>query len=229
MIITAATPKGGTGKTTTMGLLASALLHAGNRVCLIDSDPNHLISDWVAGFPPEYSDRIEAVKVSKYDPPEALGTLAREKAESYEHVLIDLEGIGDARMNYAMINSDFVLVPMQPSAADEAAAAKVVSSIMEQNRVLRVPIRFAFLLNRVSGALVTRELTEIRARLEEGGVPLLVNALTDREAFRRMFRLDLPLWDDGLNQLSGIDKARSNVAAVVSDLNQMLAKETENA
>ena len=60
-------------------------------------------------------------------------------------------------------------------------------------------------------------------------MPLLVNALTDREAFRRMFRLDLPLWDDGLNQLSGIDKARANVAAVISDLNQMLAKEVEDA
>ena len=45
-IIAFANPKGCVGKTTNALLLASALAHQGNRVTIIDADPQKCIAQW---------------------------------------------------------------------------------------------------------------------------------------------------------------------------------------
>lgn len=229
MIISAATPKGGTGKTTSMALLASALLHGGKTICIIDNDPNRLMTEWVKGFPDAYADRIFTHYVGRSGQPEDVSDTALELEPKYDMVLIDLEGISDAYMREGIRASAFTLIPLQASAADEAAVPDVVRIIASSNRDSLNPTRYAFVINRVPGAIVTNELVAMRRRIVDGGKPLLTSNIPDKEAFRKMFRLDLPLFDPGMDRVSGIETAREAAIRLTNDISAELTEEIENA
>ena len=140
-IIALLNQKGGVGKTTLTVHLATALARAGERVLLVDSDPQASALDWSgARSGPALFPVIGLPKASLHKELAALAT-------NYSYVVID----GPPRVydvaRSAIMASDLVLIPVQPSPYDIWATSEIVGLLAEA-AVYKPALRSAFVINR---------------------------------------------------------------------------------
>ncbi|WP_264596792.1 ParA family partition ATPase [Rhodoblastus acidophilus] len=141
MIIGVLNQKGGVGKTTIAVNLASCFSHAGRSVLLVDADPQGSALSWSSVRAAEPAFAVVGM---------AKPTLHRELpalAKNYDVVLID----GAPRVNElaraAILASDLVLIPVQPSPYDIWAASDTVKLIREA-RIYKEDLQARFAINR---------------------------------------------------------------------------------
>jgi chromosome partitioning protein len=141
MIIGVVNLKGGVGKTTISINLAAVIAKAGNRVLLVDADPQGSAFAWSAAR--EADPIFPVVGMAK-------PTLHRdlpELAKDYDVVVID----GPPRMKeigWAVIMvSNLVVIPVRPSPYDVWAASDVVELIREI-RQFKQNLQAVFVVNR---------------------------------------------------------------------------------
>lgn len=216
-VIVFASPKGGSGKTTSATLLAGELAAGGAGVTIIDADPNRNISEWAAR--PGCPEGIEVVsEVSEETILDQIDAAARKSP----FVVIDLEGTASLMVSYAISMADLVVIPVQGSHLDARQAARAIRLIENQGRAARRTIPYTVVFTRTSPALTPRTLRHIQGELEAAGVPVLDVQLIDREAFRAVFSFGGTV--DGLsahglsNTVSAKANARAFAAAVVARL-----------
>lgn len=132
------TQKGGAGKTTLAVALAVAAVEAGERVILLDLDPQGSTSAWGDDREPEAPavDRIDSDKLGRL--PEILQTLGR---SGFTLAILDCPGIADTRVNKAISVADLCLVPARPTLIDIRATKPTVAALMTLGRP------YAFVLN----------------------------------------------------------------------------------
>jgi chromosome partitioning protein len=108
----------------------------GERVALIEADPQGTISRWkerrTAAYP-----RVDRVTDPAYLDP----ALARLEAEGVWLTIVDTAATNNAAAQRAMARSDLCLIPARPSPADIEASIPTLIAIRRLNR------RFAFILN----------------------------------------------------------------------------------
>jgi chromosome partitioning protein len=174
MIIGILNQKGGVGKTTLAVNLAAALQRQGGRVLLIDADPQGSALDWAAA-------REESPLFAVVGLPRA--TVHKEIAvigEGYDHIVIDGPPRVTDLARSAIMASDLVLIPVQPSPYDIWAADEVVKLIAEA-RVYKENIKSVFVVNRkIANTAIGRDVGEALAAYP---VPVLKASVTQRVVF----------------------------------------------
>ncbi|WP_317993693.1 ParA family partition ATPase [Bartonella gliris] len=141
MIIGLLNQKGGVGKTTLSVNLAASFARTGARVLLIDGDPQGSALDWAAAR--EGDPLFPVVGLPR-------ATVHKEITQighNYDHIIIDGPPRVTDLARSALMASDFVLIPVQPSPYDIWAADGIVK-LIDEARVYKENLKSAFVINR---------------------------------------------------------------------------------
>ena len=199
--------KGGSGKSTVALNLATALHRAGQRVVLVDADPQGTARDWRAASP----DGANLPDVIALDRPQMLQSLRTLAADV---VVVDTPAKAEQMAAAVIRVADVVLVVIQPSGADVWAAAATVKLIRAKQDIGGT-VQAAFLVNRASG--VSRLSKEIQAgEWNEYELPQLDAVIRNRVSFAQSLT-------DGVSIYDTQDKAgQAEIDAVVKEVEPWL-------
>lgn len=217
IVIVFAQSKGGAGKTTAAITLASELALAGAPVTLIDADPNQHAAKWAhkAGCP----DRITLIENPRgRDVEEYIIDDIDAAKQSSAFVIVDLEGTASAAAGYGISRASLVVIAVQGSQDDADEGAKTVRLVRRQEQAFEKNIPHAILVTRAPAALNPRLLRGIVSDFEEGGSPVLRHRMIEREALKAIKTYGGTLHDLTSNEVSGAEKAASNVRAITKEI-----------
>jgi chromosome partitioning protein len=152
-VLTMAQQKGGAGKTTLVAQLAVAFAMSGQRVALVDIDPQGSLTRW-------FRVREEAGDAGRITLAAVTGWRAQsvvEKLKSqYDLVLVDSAPHAEIEAKIAVRTADLIVVPLQPSPLDLWATEPTLALARAEKRPVLI--------------VINRTTTRVR----------LVEALTDR-------------------------------------------------
>ncbi len=180
-VITVASPKGGTGKSTAAVLLGTEIARGGAEVVLLDCDPNRSLSMWAArGRMPArvrvLADVGEAAIIRMIQDHDRDGTV----------VVVDLEGVASRLVSRAISQADLVLTPMRATSLDATIGARAVRLVAEEEEVVGRRIRHAVVFT-MTRAVRSRAHRGIERSLRGQGVDVIQPPLMERAAFADLF------------------------------------------
>lgn len=187
MIIGVLNQKGGVGKTTLSVNLAASLARSGARVLLIDADPQGSSLDWAAARQSE--PLFAVVGLPKPSIHKELSVIG----EGYDHIVIDGPPRVTDLARSAIMASDVVLIPVQPSPYDIWAAEEVVSLVEEASH-FKEALKSFFVINRkIANTAIGRD---VREALESYSVPTLEASVVQRVAFAESAAVGKAVYED---------------------------------
>lgn len=216
-----ASSKGGAGKTTAAILLASELAKQGADkgidITLIDADPNQHSAKWALkdGCP-------QNIKIIDNSDEESIVDDIDEAALKSSFVIVDLEGTASMSVASAISRSDLVIILCQGSQDDADEAVKTIKLIKRQEKILERKIRFSVLLTRTNPAILPRTLKHIVSEFKSADIKMFHSSLIDREAFRAIRSFGGTIDDLNINEVSGKEKAISNVISFTEEVKKEL-------
>lgn len=113
--------KGGVGKTTLTAYLGATYAAQGQRVGLLDLDPQESLRQLPPSGVPVYS-------------------IEDEKPEGLDLLIVDTPPYVREEISWLLATASLIVIPMKPSLIDAAAAARTVEILRSQG--VRVPTRF---------------------------------------------------------------------------------------
>jgi chromosome partitioning protein len=171
MIIGVLNQKGGVGKTTLSVNIAAALTRSGARVLLIDADPQGSSLDWSAAR--KGAPLFSVVGLPRASVHKEIGEIGK----GYDHIIIDGPPRVTDLARSAILASDLVLIPVQPSPYDIWAADEVVKLIQEA-AIYKENIKSVFVVNRkIANTAIGRDVGDALASYP---IPLLAASITQR-------------------------------------------------
>jgi len=210
MILGILNQKGGVGKTTLAVNLASALQRQGGRVLLIDADPQGSALDWAAAR--EGTPLFAVVGLPR-------ATIHKEIAvigQGYDHIVIDGPPRVTDLARSAIMASDIVMIPVQPSPYDVWAADEVVKLIAEA-RVYKENLKSVFTVNRkIANTAIGRDVGEALAAYP---LPVLKAFVTQRVVFAEVVAQGKSVFE-----VDQEGQAAKEVQAVLNELMEVYAQ-----
>lgn len=143
--------KGGVGKTSLAASLAVAAQEAGERVFVVDLDPQGSLMGW-AGRRQADTPAVDRITPDKL--PAALSAL---RVEGYTIIVIDTPGLDSAGTSVAMSLADLCIIPARASVLDIEASRSTLAALSRLGRP------YAFVLNCAPVGRTNRPLDAARA------------------------------------------------------------------
>lgn len=174
MIYSVMNQKGGVGKTTLGLAIAACLARTGARVLLVDADPQGSALDWAAAR--EGEPLFSVVGFPRASIHKEIGQIG----QGYDHIVIDGPPRVTDLARSAIMASDCVVIPVQPSPYDIWAAEEVVK-LIEEARVYKDNLKSVFVVNRkITNTAIGRDVADALAAYP---VHVLQSAVTQRVIF----------------------------------------------
>jgi len=208
-IITVATMKGGSGKSTVASCLAVYWHLRGRHPALIDADPQRSIMRLVA------RERALGGVTVVEDATEDAAATARCLAAS-SPVIIDTPGFRSRTTLDCLAVADFVLVPVKPSPFDVDRMLDTLS-ILTDRADGRRPLVRCLLTQTTRDSVIARQ---IRSELADAGVPVLRTEMANRVAYP-----EATLWGATPSLISWKGPAAQEIAAVAEELDFVLGEQ----
>jgi chromosome partitioning protein len=174
MIISFQNQKGGVGKTTLSVNVGHALaLNGLKKVLVVDADPQGSVRDWASvreNRPPFHVIGMDRPTIHRDLP---------EMTDSYDHIVIDAPPRVSELARSAILASDIVVIPVQPSPYDVWAAKEIVGIIQEA--AVFKKIKSVFMINRkIVNTAIGRE---VKDALQIYSLPVLEAQVCQRVLF----------------------------------------------
>ncbi|WP_016855048.1 ParA family partition ATPase [Halomonas smyrnensis] len=209
MIIGVLNQKGGVGKTTLSVNIAAALARTGKRVLLIDADPQGSALDWAAAR--EEDPLFAVVGLPKPSIHKELAVVG----EGYDAIVIDGPPRVTDLARSAIMASDIILIPVQPSPYDIWAADEVVKLVQEAS-VFKENLKSVFVINRkIANTAIGRD---VREALEAYDLPTLEASIVQRVAFAEAAAVGKAIYEQDRDGV-----ASHEIEAVVKELQERFA------
>ena len=200
------TQKGGSGKSTLAASLAIAAREAGERVFLIDMDPQKSLTRWVET---RNDPKIVVESPSAAKLPATLATLAASKIGL---VIIDTPATDSALAEAAMKVADLCVIPARPTMFD------LWSSEVTRTKIKALKKDYVFVLNQCPAAQESQRVQDGVSALEAmGGLanPLIASRVDYQEAIRHGL---------GVTELNPEGKAADEMTRLWSSLKRRMNK-----
>jgi chromosome partitioning protein len=206
-IITVATMKGGSGKSTVASCLAVHWQLDGRRPTIIDADPQRSIARLAAR-----ERTLGGVPVIE-DATENASKTARRLAGGNGPVIIDTPGFRSETTLACLAATDLLLVPVKPSPYDVDRMLDTLDTLI--NGVSgRRPVFRCLLTQTTRDSVIARH---IRAELAEAGFPLLDSEMTNRVVYP-----EAALWGATPSLIDSAGPAARDIAAIADEVDGIL-------
>jgi chromosome partitioning protein len=206
-IITVATMKGGSGKSTVASCLAVYWHLRGRRPTLIDADPQRSIVRLAA------RERALGGVAVVEDATEEASKTARRLAGNNGLVIIDTPGFRSKTTLDCIAAADFLLVPVKPSPFDVDRMLDTLGILTERADGLQ-PLFRCLLTQTTRDSVIARH---IRSELADAGLPVLQSEMTNRVAYP-----EASLWGATPSLISWKGSAAREIAAIADELDMVL-------
>ncbi|MGD0632875.1 MAG: ParA family protein [Beijerinckiaceae bacterium] len=200
------TQKGGSGKSTLAACLAVAAQEAGERVFLIDMDPQKSLTKWCR-HRGDQNLLVESVSPAKL--PDALAALEKGRVTL---VIIDTPAGDTAAADAAIKATDLSVIPARPAIFD------IWSSEATRGKIKTFGKEFTFVLNQCPPMQESQRVQDGTAALESMG-GLLRPLISSRVAYQEAARSGL-----GATEIDGDGKAGDEIRQLWASLKRRLGK-----
>jgi chromosome partitioning protein len=178
-IITVTNQKGGSGKTSVSMVLAGSLAKRGNKVMVVDADPQGTATQWAGAAADDRP--FPATVIGLSSAKGKLHQLIKPMVNDYDYIIIDCPpSVDEQASQSALLISDVCLIPSQPTPADLWATVAVLT-LVEKAKTLNEELMAFCIANRVTASSLGKQVLSVMA---ENKIALLGSKLGNRTSFQ---------------------------------------------